>query len=210
MSLTLRPATVSDAHELVDVYLSAFAEDPIAQLCFPRNKAIYDFWYNMIVSELADPNSHYLCITTLGPDSPSKETIIAFSKWNTPSAPISVDLPTWPEGGDVELANKFFGGMFATHRRLMEGRKHWYLELIATRPEFQGKGAAGMLMRWGLEKADEEGVETYLEASPAGKPIYEHFGFQEVDRLVHNLEGKGVEEKEYLEVIMVRPVMSKN
>jgi GNAT superfamily N-acetyltransferase len=81
----------------------------------------------------------------------------------------------------------------------MRGRKHWYLELVATRPEYRRKGAAGLLLRWGLEKADQEEVEAYLEASPEGKPVYEHFGFWEVERLVV-LDGK------FLECIMVRGI----
>lgn len=94
----------------------------------------------------------------------------------------------------------------------MRGRRHWYLEFVATRPEEQGKGAAGMLLKWGLKKADEEGTEAYLEASPDGKPIYEHYGFQEVERLVVPLDGKEAvvgEEKEFAECFMVRPVSEK-
>ncbi len=90
----------------------------------------------------------------------------------------------------------------------MKGRTHWYLEFLATRPGEQGKGAAGKLLKWGLQKADEDGTEAYLEASPDGKPIYEHYGFEEVERLVVSLEGKeGVnDEKEFIECFMVRPV----
>lgn len=54
------------------------------------------------------------------------------------------------------------------------------LEIVATLPEHQGKGAAGKLIRWGLERADREGLEAYLEASPAAVPIYEHYGFKTV------------------------------
>jgi len=91
-------------------------------------------------------------------------------------------------------------------------RKHWYLELIATRPEWQGKGAAGKLIRWGLERADEEGTECYLEASPDGKPVYERFGWRERERLVVDLEGRdpcGTGEKEFVEVMMVRDAKTK-
>lgn len=97
----------------------------------------------------------------------------------------------------------------------MGERKHWYLELVGTRPEWQGKGAAGMLLRWGLERADADGVEAYLEASPKGRPIYEKFGFSEVERLVVDLEaiGEGKDvgdgEKEFVEVFMVRPAKSR-
>ena len=204
MGLTLRPATASDARHIVDTYMSAFRDDSISLLCFPRNKAVHDFWFNMVVAELSDPNTHFLCVTS--PDASGEDTVIAFAQWIAPSKASLPALPTWPAGSDSELANSFFTSLFSTHRRLMEGRKHWYLELVATRPEFQGKGAAGMLLRWGLEKADMEGAESYLEASPEGKPIYEHFGFVAQEELVVDLEGKGVEEKKYVEVFMVRPV----
>lgn len=91
----------------------------------------------------------------------------------------------------------------------MKGRKHWYLEFIATRQEWQGKGVGGMLMRWGLERSDGDGAETYLEASPEGLPVYRRFGFEEVERLVVDLKGKGkdvLEEDEFVEVFMVRPL----
>lgn len=71
--------------------------------------------------------------------------------------------------------------------------------MLATRLEYAGKEAAVRLIWWGLRKADEEAVEVYLEASPDGKPIYEHFGFVEVRRLVV-LEGR------FVEVMMVRGV----
>lgn len=207
MSLSLRPAIASDARHIVDIYLSAFREDAISLLCFPRNKAVDDFWLNMIAEELSNPHTHFVCVTSS--DASGQETVIAFAQWMAPSNPVTVELPTWPAGSDSELANSFFGALFSTHKRLMEGKKHWYLELLGTRPEFQGKGAAGMLMRWGLERADEEGVEAYLEASPDGKPIYEHFGFVAQEELVVDLEGKGLGDKKFVEVFMVRPVKDK-
>lgn len=212
MALTLRKAAPADAHDLVEIYLSAFTIDAISLLCFPRNnQSVKDFWYNMIVEEMADPNAHFLAITT--PSSPSP---IAFAKWNSPATPMSTDLPTWPQGSDVELANHFFGQLVTRHKDIMTGRPHWYLEMVATLPSWQGKGAASQLLRWGLARSDEEGTETYLEASPEGKPIYEHFGFEEVERLVVGLEEKkellasqGLREKEFVEVFMVRSVISK-
>lgn len=207
MGLSLRPAKASDARDIVDIYFSAFREDPISLVCFPRNnKAIYDFWFNMIVEELNSVDSHFVCVTSS--DASGKENVVAFAQWNDSSKPLTLNLPTWPAGSDSEVANSFFGSLSSTHKRLMEGKRHWYLELVATRPEFQGKGAAGMLLRWGLQKVDEEGVEAYLEASPDGKPIYEHFGFEEREAMTVDLVGKGFEEK-YVEVFMVRPITGK-
>jgi ribosomal protein S18 acetylase RimI-like enzyme len=214
MPLTLRPATVSDAPDLLDIYFSAFSDNPLSQLRFPRNNpAVYDFLYNLIISGMADPDAHYLCITSTTPDSPGTETLIALARWNGPSAPSPLDhqpvIPTWPSGADVELSNHYFRSLVQARERLMAGRRHWHLALLATRPEFQGRGAAGMLMRWGLERADEEALEAYVEASPQGEALYERFGFRERERLILDLEGKGTREKEFVEIMMVRPVMGR-
>ena len=58
------------------------------------------------------------------------------------------------------------------------------LEIIATLPEYQGKGAAGQMLRWGTGRADELGVPCYLEANVKGRPIYERFGFRVVGEFV--------------------------
>jgi GNAT superfamily N-acetyltransferase len=44
---------------------------------------------------------------------------------------------------------------------------HWYLPWIAVRPEAQGKGIGGALLRHGLARADREGMPAYLEATSA-------------------------------------------
>ena len=55
---------------------------------------------------------------------------------------------------------------------------------MVTRECYRGQGAAGMLINWGVQKAREDGVPAYLEASAQGKPVYEKCGFQQVGELV--------------------------
>jgi GNAT superfamily N-acetyltransferase len=91
----------------------------------------------------------------------------------------------------------------------MGGTKHWYVRYLATRPEYQGKGAAGKLLQWLIDRADEDedGCELYLEGSPAGQPLFKRFRWTEVDKVVMKLEGdveEAVGEKEYTELCMVR------
>ena len=40
-----------------------------------------------------------------------------------------------------------------------------------------------MLLKPGLERADRDGVPTYLEATPEGARVYPKFGFQKVNEL---------------------------
>jgi GNAT superfamily N-acetyltransferase len=51
------------------------------------------------------------------------------------------------------------------------------LEILATHPDFRRKGLASRLMEWGTQKADEKGVEMYLDSSKMGRPLYEKFGW---------------------------------
>ena len=76
------------------------------------------------------------------------------------------------------------------------------LEIIATLPEYQGKGAAGQLMRWGVQRADELGVPCYLEANTLGRPIYERFGFRVAGEFT-------LEEIGHVEYFMVREPKAK-
>jgi ribosomal protein S18 acetylase RimI-like enzyme len=58
---------------------------------------------------------------------------------------------------------------------------HWYLTHLAVRPGDQGRGLGRILLQWGIERADEEGVGTYLEtANPDNLPFYRAAGYSQV------------------------------
>jgi hypothetical protein len=81
----------------------------------------------------------------------------------------------------------------------MGERPHYFLELMGTIDENKRKGAASMLLQWGCDQADREGLECYVDASPDGLPLYERFGW----------EKKGEQDMPggfgYTEVFLVRP-----
>lgn len=35
-----------------------------------------------------------------------------------------------------------------------------------------------MMLQWGAEQADRAGLESYVESSVMGKPLYERFGYE--------------------------------
>ena len=55
---------------------------------------------------------------------------------------------------------------------------------MVTRQCYRRQGAASLLINWGVQRAREDGVPAYLEASALGKPAYERFGFHEVGERV--------------------------
>lgn len=45
-------------------------------------------------------------------------------------------------------------------------------ELLGTHEAHQNRGIAASLLKWGTDQADQEGLETYLDASAKGQPYY--------------------------------------
>ena len=64
---------------------------------------------------------------------------------------------------------------------------------LNTSPKFQRRGLGSELVKYGLEKADRDGVVVYLSGSPMGVPLYRKLGFEEVGKLELNLEEFGGE-----------------
>jgi GNAT superfamily N-acetyltransferase len=57
---------------------------------------------------------------------------------------------------------------------------HWYLGVLATRPDGQGKGRASAVLAPILKKADHDGMDCCLETSTArNRAFYERRGFTE-------------------------------
>ena len=83
------------------------------------------------------------------------------------------------------------------------------LEIVATDPAYQGKGAGSQMMRWGLKQADEQGMEAYLEASPEAVPLYKSLGFREAGRTDTWIENERVKGIWYRNLFMIRPAKDK-
>lgn len=61
---------------------------------------------------------------------------------------------------------------------------HFYLFVLGTEPEHQGKGVGTQLMAPALEQCDREGVPAYLESSKERNlPLYERNGFRVTQKM---------------------------
>ncbi|KAF2717253.1 hypothetical protein K431DRAFT_196001, partial [Polychaeton citri CBS 116435] len=58
------------------------------------------------------------------------------------------------------------------------------LMAMVTRGSYRKQGAGSMLIDWGVNKAKQDRVPAYLEASSAGKPVYERCGFEQVGETI--------------------------
>lgn len=57
------------------------------------------------------------------------------------------------------------------------------LTFLATDPEHERRGAATLLVKWGVEQAINEGIPAYLESTADAEKVYERQGFRPVDKV---------------------------
>ena len=83
------------------------------------------------------------------------------------------------------------------------------MELVATHPDYQGKGVGTQLIRVGIDQADEQCVEAYLEASPDAVALYERLGFAEWGSTDTWIENERVKGTRYRNLFMIRAAQAK-
>jgi predicted N-acetyltransferase YhbS len=54
------------------------------------------------------------------------------------------------------------------------------LDTLTTLPQAQRRGAASLLLQWGIERAAKDGLPIFLYAEPQGHALYKRFGFVEI------------------------------
>lgn len=181
-------------------------EESIARLTFHVSKLRSRF--------LGDPTGKYLKIV----DEETKE-IISIARWHYyPSGysytqGIGWELHTpisgqeFPEGMNIELHNYILDSRDKERENWMEKGKPCYVLMhLVTRPSQRKRGAAGMLINWGIEKGKEEGVLVYLEAGAMAKHVYEKLGFrQNGEHLVVDLRGHGMDMDFVMAKMQIKP-----
>lgn len=105
--------------------------------------------------------------------------------------------PRPPPPGPAELLSTTLRSVFALRGRALAGlalgraleevherEPHWYLAILGTDPEYQGKGIGRALIEPVLELCDRESELAYLESSKRRNiRFYEHHGFEVVEEV---------------------------
>ena len=205
--------TEADLPSYVAVGSAAFAGTSITELMWPNGKSAADIETLISTSRETlqnDPNTDFVKVTETETD-----TIIACAQWTRIPARTPEELakpykmPSWSPGANASVKEFFFAKFFRARDEVMGGKPFWLLSIMATRPEYQGRGAGSMLMKSFLEKVDEDGWECYVEASPRGRGLYEKFGFRVVRALDIELSPWGKQGEWRNNVAMVREAKGK-
>ncbi|GAA6060400.1 hypothetical protein JCM10212_004653 [Sporobolomyces blumeae] len=123
------------------------------------------------------------------------ERIAGLAWWHLPGSPIEnaqkrdVSQPRFDdeaedwEAFDWERWNAMLSGYDAVRKEKMGDEEHWYLGPLWTAVDYQGEGIASALLAEVIAIADSTTPPTpmYLEASPAGQPVYAKMGYVRID-----------------------------
>jgi len=175
MAASIRLARVDDAPVLARVLADAFFDDPLSDWLLPntrrRNGALQRSM-GWVMRETYLP--HGGVWTT--------EEVDAVALWGRPGDPKPSalqqlpGLPTFVATYRRQLPRAMRASSAFEKRR--PSQPHWFLDLLAVRPDRQGQGVGSALAATALAEADRVCFPTFLETSNARNvPLYERLGF---------------------------------
>ncbi|KAL8726985.1 MAG: hypothetical protein Q9166_006348 [cf. Caloplaca sp. 2 TL-2023] len=202
MPPTLSPVTTaSDFPALIacerSSYLSPY--NALYQLFCPQNRptveeSLREATERQLGWWVGDPTATWVKVTDSDDPDAGDGGVIGGALWHVyEKAPFGPDAEKkahegetcywWPEEGrQRELADHMMN-QFTYPRTQRMHRPSLLLEICYVHPEHRRRGAGNLLVGWGTKKADELGLESFVEATDDGRPLYERHGFKVVDRM---------------------------
>jgi len=201
--LELRNATAGDLDALVDIDIAAFRHNPARDYLFP-----YRYQYPEDYQHCTKEDFEIALNYNGGENGSFTVKVVTLSSSNMPIA-----LAVWDrriktlqervlppcnyrrDGNPIHISEWFRTTAGAKKQDFDEvfGNAQIYLLLLATHPDYQRRGAASMLVQWGVDVAKKEDLEVTVMADPSAEGFYDHMGFEHVK--VVDIQVEGEEEK---------------
>jgi len=177
MPHTIRQATSADSDRISTTLAKAFHDDPLklhliggGTVPIEKSKPFFATF-----QKLQLPHGHVY--TTDGFEAAALWA--PPDEWKIPFTKVVQHSPTFLKLYGMRLFNNLgvLAAMEKAHAEIEY--PHYYLEIIGTAPEFQGKGFGAALVQPMVERAEAEGVGMYLESSKESNvAFYGRFGFE--------------------------------
>ena len=215
MSLTLAPVDDADWATIAQLERDSFRTNGGMSLLFATSETIPPDELEKSVKERIEsrvdsPWAHHMKVV----DGATGQ-LIAYGYWNInlkarTEAEMDKMLTTPPPPPTAVVAawNDFFAWFREVRGETLGPQPAAFLNVLTTHPDHFRRGAGTMLVKYGCDIADENGIRAYLEASDKGRPLYERFGFKKL--MTRNWDvtkygGEGVENC----TVMERPAKDK-
>lgn len=182
-SIFVAPATPGDIPNLVPVFSKAFhPTSPYMVKAIPPTRLVSDWWSAVHTCAVTDPSIVLLKAFLKSPET-GAEIIIGLARYRLPQLQALPRAGLWDsmpltEDHDQELCHAFISLLGDCRDRVMNGRPHYFIELLGTVHEEKGKGVGRALLQWGCDRADEESVEVFVETNPDALGFYQKVGFE--------------------------------
>jgi GNAT superfamily N-acetyltransferase len=169
--MLIRRATDADFRNLCITAMRAFRDDPVMRWLYPDD----DVYFQPNGAVFAGAMTNWLAHQQPWCTDDSAGLAIWFPPVEV-GAPepehIAVGPPPTPE---LLARFELIGLAMAAHKPT---EPHWYLQLLATHPDWQRQGLGARSMNVVFERADPEGIPCYLETErPELVAYYRHHGF---------------------------------
>ena len=167
---TIRRAVADDIRRVARTASLAFADDPVMRWLVPDDDE-YEQQHQAFFGNIA---RRWLATDSLW----CTDDVAAIAGWVPPGRPeVEVEDGLPIEHPDWRIAR--FGALREEMGANTPPEPHWYLNMLATHPDWQRQGLGAALMRRGFEFADEAGLPCYLETeTTANVAYYRHHGFE--------------------------------
>jgi GNAT superfamily N-acetyltransferase len=164
-----RRATPAEIPRLCMTAMRAFFDDPVLRWLYPDDDEFEADRGAVMRIPMTRWLAHGETWTT--------DDNVAVAAWVPPGRPdVDVDVGPIPEHPEWRLAR--FDALRGAMTANTPPEPHWYLNLLATHPDWQRQGLGTALMRVMFERADTDGLACYLETeTPANVAYYMHHGF---------------------------------
>ncbi len=167
--VTIRRATENDVGRIARTASRAFAEDPVMRWLIPDDHE-YETGHQPMFGNIA---RRWLATDTLW----CTDDVAALAGWVPPGRPevepdglVPIEHPEWRVARFVSLR--------AAMGANTPPEPHWYLNMLATHPDWQRQGLGAALMGTVFALADDQGLPCYLETETVTNvAYYRHHGF---------------------------------
>ncbi|KUJ13714.1 GNAT acetyltransferase-like protein [Mollisia scopiformis] len=114
--------------------------------------------------------------------------IVSVSRWQIytrnpfPNGAPNVEVAWLPDGGRLREYCTYITNSRLERQASRCSFPHIWLNMMGTLPQHRGRGAASLMLKWGIEKADSLDYEMFVEAADStGGHVYRQMGFVAVD-----------------------------
>ncbi|KAF2846506.1 acyl-CoA N-acyltransferase [Plenodomus tracheiphilus IPT5] len=195
----VRLAKPSEEPDIVGVCSRAFFDEDLCGRVMHPHRNLYPddvqiYWHEWLREEWAVPRNRFLVAITTDDD--SQEKIVGFGIWQRQGDDAGAQrvMGEWVDPGPwkplVSTLNRALdpskksilqeSERFTKHYWNGASAINWFLASCCVDPGFQGRGCGRLLVRWGLDLAEQEGVRASVMSSDGSDEFYLKCGFEEV------------------------------